>query len=312
MDLHSLRYFRTIAREGSITAASRLLGVSQPTLSVAVRNLEEELGTRLLTRTRAGVELTATGQVLALRADAILSQVDEAIQHVRDLHEDEVGAFTVGCQESLGAYFLPGFLDRFLSACPGIVVDLWNGPSGQVRQAVLDRQVHYGLVVNCESHDDLVMTRLFDDQVGLFTTTSRGPEARITASRSVGLDLARSVLASAPLIWCDRPVFRTLLGRIEAAGVAIPRQLVCGDLELVKSLCLEGIGVGLLPARVAAYGQPGRLRFLSPALPRHDDVIQLVYRGDLHRTRAAKVLREALLEQGRTLDRIGRAELGSG
>ena len=88
MDLLSLRYFRAIAREGSITAAARVLGVSQPTLSVAIRNLEEELATRLVTRTRAGVELTATGVVLLGRADAILAQVDEAADILLDGSQD--------------------------------------------------------------------------------------------------------------------------------------------------------------------------------------------------------------------------------
>lgn len=301
MDLTSLRYFRAIAREGSITAAARVLGVSQPTLSVAIRTLEEELATRLLTRTRAGVELTATGVVLSGRADAILAQVDEAVRHVRDMQEDEVGRFTLGAQTSLGAYFLPGFLDAFLSGYPAIDLDLWSGPSAAVREGVLDRTIHYGLVVNCETHDDLVITPLFGDTIQLFTSTIRSPDARATGSRS-GPDEARRMLELSPLVWCDRPVFRDLLARIEAEGIRPRRSLICGDLEQVKSLALEGIGVGMLPGRVARHGHPGRLRPLSPLLPRHEDVIQLVYRGDLHRTRAAKRLREALLEHGRQLD----------
>ena len=297
----SLRYFRVISREGSITAAARALRVSQPTLSVAIRNLEEELTTRLLTRTRAGVELTATGMVLAGRADAILAQVDDAVRLVRDMQEDEIGRFTLGCHESLGAYFLPGFLDRFMADAPAIELDLWNGPSVSVREKVLERGVHYGLVVNCESHDDLVITPMFSDTIQLFTLAVRSGDARATGAMNTGMEGAMRALEAAPLVWCDRPVFRGLLTRIEAAGVRVRRTLVCGDLELVKSLALEGIGVGLLPGRVARYGQPGRLRPLSPMLPRCEDQIHLVYRGDLHRTRAAKRLREALLEHGRLI-----------
>lgn len=302
MDLTSLRYFQVIAQKGSITAAAKVLNVSQPTLSVAIRNLEEELATRLVTRTRSGVELTATGIVLAGRAEAILVQVDEAIRHVHELQEDEVGRFTFGCQESLGAYFLPGFLDTFLSSSPAIMLDLWNGPSSAVREKVLDRTVHYGLVVNCVPHDDLVITPLFNDTIELFTLAVRGADARTTGARNTGIDVATRALEVAPLVWCDRPVFRTLLGKIEELGIKPRRSLICGDLELVKSLTLEGIGVGILPRRVARYGQAGRLRPLSPLLPRMEDVIHLVYRGDLHRTRAAKRLREALLEHGRVLD----------
>lgn len=298
MDLTSLRYFRAIAREGSITAASRQLGVSQPTLSVAVRNLETELSTRLLTRTRAGVELTATGRVLAARAEVILGEVDDAVRHVRGLQDDEMGSFTLGCQESLGAYFLPAFLARFFDEAPAIGLELHNASSAEVRQAVIDRSIDFGLVVNCEPHDDLVMTPLFRDAVQLWRVA--GGDVRATGT--AGLEGARSVLERRPLVWCERPVFAGLVERIQALGIRPARALVCKDLELVKCLVLEGIGVGILPGRVARYGGHDRLRVVSPALPRLDDTIHLVYRGDLHRTRAARRLRDALLERGRELD----------
>jgi DNA-binding transcriptional LysR family regulator len=78
--------------------------------------------------------------------------------------------------------------------------------------------------------------------------------------------------------------------------------LSCGDLELVKSLALAGIGVALLPRRVAAYAQEGRLVRLHPELPVIPDVISLVYRADMHRTRAAMRLKDALVAYGKRLD----------
>ena len=80
------------------------------------------------------------------------------------------------------------------------------------------------------------------------------------------------------------------------------RVVPCGDLELVKSLALEGVGVALLPRRVAAYGQKGKLVRLHPELPFIPDVISLLYRADLHRTRAALRLKDALVAHGRALE----------
>jgi hypothetical protein len=87
--------------------------------------------------------------------------------------------------------------------------------------------------------------------------------------------------------------------------VASHRLLSCGDLELVKSLALAGIGVALLPRRVAAYGQGHRLQRLHPELPNFPDTICLVFRADLPRTVAALRLKEALIEHGQKLDRLG-------
>ena len=103
------------------------------------------------------------------------------------------------------------------------------------------------------------------------------------------------MLGSAPLLHAqDVPA---------AANSLVPTRLLsCGDLELVKSLALEGIGVALLPRRVAAYGQEGKLVRLHPALPHFPDIICLVYRADLHRTRAAVRLKDALVAHGKKLD----------
>src|SRR5215470_3828684 len=132
VDLSHLRYFQTIAQCGSMTAAARVLKVSQPTLTVAVKNLEEKLGTTLLLRSRSGVQLTSTGHELLNHAAEIFALIDRAEDRIKGLESDEVGSFVVGCHESLGAYFLPGFMRSFLETAPGIEVSLWDGTSAAV------------------------------------------------------------------------------------------------------------------------------------------------------------------------------------
>jgi DNA-binding transcriptional LysR family regulator len=89
------------------------------------------------------------------------------------------------------------------------------------------------------------------------------------------------------------------------------RLLACGDLELVKSLALRGIGAAVLPYRVAAYNVPaGALRVVDPALPHEVDTAYLMYRADLHRTRTALLVKDALLRRGRELDAKGELPCG--
>lgn len=291
MDLAQLRHFRAVLREGSITGAARSLGLAQATLSASLQNLERELGTRLFFRTRTGVRPTATGEALAGRAEAMLGLAEELAATVRDLEAGEAGACTIGCYESLGAYFLPPFLAEFLPRHPGIELQLFNAPSAEVREAVLDRRVQLGLVVNCAPHDDLVLVPLFTDRIEVFALGVEG----------LVLEEAIRRIRRGPLVWCDRPVFRSLLAELDALGAGGGPRLTCGDLELVKSLCLAGIGVGLLPRRVALYGHERPLHTLHPALPTHGDDIHLVYRADLHRTRAVRVVRDELARHGRGL-----------
>ncbi len=297
MDLTQLRYFQTTATSKSMSAAARKLGISQPSLTVAIRQLEKHLGTTLFLRERNGVRLTSTGEVLLRHASNLLSLVEHAEQDVRGLESDEVGSFVLGCHESLGAYFLPGFMSSFLREAPRIELTLWNGSSAAVTEAVIDRRVNFGLVVNARAHPDLVILPLFEDAVDFFVAAPRDGEAPITE-----LPEAHRRLHERPLIFAGR-VFQSqeLLELLAAQKVVPSRLLSCGDLELVKSLCLAGLGVGVLPRRVAAYGQEGRLRRLHPSLPFFPDIISLVFRADGHRTRAALRLKESLVRYGRSL-----------
>ena len=137
MELIQLRYLLAIAQAGSLSAAAKRVGVTQPTLTVAMQKLEEELGSTLLVRDHRGVTLTSTGEALRSHAEQAVTLLEQATTQIRDLERSFEGSFILGCHESLGAYFLPGFLSSFLSAEPRIHLALWNGSSAAVQQAVI-------------------------------------------------------------------------------------------------------------------------------------------------------------------------------
>ncbi|HMV66166.1 MAG TPA: LysR family transcriptional regulator [Myxococcota bacterium] len=287
MDLLHLRYIRTIAQERSLTGAARALSVAQPTLTAAVQRMEAELGTRLLRRHARGVELTATGAELLRHAQTILQLVDRVPGAIAELEQGLRGRFVIGCYESLGAWFLPGFLRRMLDLYPHVELTLWNGSSAAVQDQVLAGAAQFGLVVNATPAPDLVILPACHDVIEI-----------------VGVE--GTELAAGPLLYVDRQPFVGLIDQLRELDRLPPRLISCGDLELVKSLALAGVGVGVLPRRVADYGHPGALRVLDPELPRFDDTIHLVFRGDLHRTRAAQLVKNELLAWGRALDGLAR------
>jgi DNA-binding transcriptional LysR family regulator len=306
MNLTWLRAFEAVAQAGSVSAAARRLRVSQPSLSVSIQNLEAELGTTLLLRTSRGVVLTDTGRALLEGSQAIFQAIEAVVQRVRDQEEELCGRFVIGCHEPLGAYFLPALLPSVMERAPGIEVTLWNGPSRKVWEAVLDHQVQFGLVVNPLRHDDLVLVDLFPDEVALFVSAQRLPAGSPGAALR---EEEAAWLRRGPLIYAGRvEQSQQIVDALAERDLLASRHLSCGDLELVKSLTLGGVGVGILPRRVAQYHQEGRLREIHPSLPRIQDRIALIYRADLHRTRAAMWLKDALLEGGRGLDQSRRAE----
>ena len=294
--LEHLRYFQAVARCGSLSAAARVLHVSQPGLTAVIKQLEESFGTKLLVRLRTGVSLTSTGQELLRFANESLTRLEEMEHKIKGLECDEVGSFVIGCHESLGAYFLPQWMTRFLESNPKIQLSLSNAPSRAVLEATVDRTVHFGLVVNPEPHPDLVQVKLFRDAVDLFVLADGAPA-------SGDLTAARERLRRGPLVFAGRILQSQQIVDQLAAMDALPSRLLpCGDLELVKSFALAGLGVAVLPRRVARYCQDGRLRRLHPSLPFIADEIHLLFRGDAHRTRAFLVTKDAIVAHGRALD----------
>ena len=294
--LEHLRYFQAVARCGSLSAAARVLHVSQPGLTAVIKQLEETFGTKLLVRLRTGVSLTSTGQELLRFANESIARLDEIEQKIKGLECEEVGSFVIGCHESLGAYFLPEWMARFLESNPKIQLSLSNAPSRAVLEATVDRTVHFGLVVNPEPHPDLVQVKLFRDAVDLFVLADGAPA-------SGDLTAAKERLRRGPLVFAGRILqSQQIVDRLAAMDALPPRLLLCGDLELVKSFALAGLGVAVLPRRVARYCQDGRLRRLHPALPFIADEIHLLFRGDAHRTRAFVTTKDAIVAHGRELD----------
>ncbi|HET9752025.1 MAG TPA: LysR family transcriptional regulator [Myxococcales bacterium] len=294
--LEPLRYFQAVARCGSLSAAARSLHVSQPGLTAVIKQLEEGFGTRLLVRLRTGVSLTSTGEELLRFANESLTRLEEVEQRIKGLESDEVGSFVIGCHESLGAYFLPRLMARFLEKNPRIQLSLSNAPSRVVLNAVVERTVHFGIVVNPDPHPDLVQVKLFRDAVDLFVLAEGAPAAG-------DLEAARERLRRGPLVFAGRVLqSQQIVDRLAAMDALPARLLPCGDLELVKSLALGGLGVAVLPRRVARYCQEGRLRRLHPALPFIADEIHLLFRGDAHRTRAFVITKDAIVAHGRALD----------
>jgi molybdate transport repressor ModE-like protein len=298
VELAHLRYFREVARLGSMTAAARSLGLSQPTLSVAVRQLEAELSATLLQRHRGGVSLTAAGAELLRHADELFALLDRATAAIAGLGRELVGHFVLGCHESLGAYFLPRLLPGLLQDAPKIALSLHNASSADVLSAVVEREVHLGIVVNPHPHPDLVLVRLFRDAVDFFV--------RQASDVQTDLEAALARLRAGPLIFAGRvQQCGALIGQLAELGAVPQRLLSCGDFELVKSLALAGVGVALLPRRIAAYNADGLLRRLHADMPVVLDDIVMVYRADLPKTRAVTFVREAITRCAQQMPDVG-------
>lgn len=113
MEIHQLRYFCAVAREGGFTRAAQSQNVSQPSLSQQLQKLEEELGAPLFDRLPRGARLTRFGRAFLPRAEQILRELEEAKTEVEELAGREKGELVIGVIPTVAPYFLPGLLSGF-------------------------------------------------------------------------------------------------------------------------------------------------------------------------------------------------------
>src|SRR2546425_12917996 len=105
MEVHQLRYFCAVAREGSFTRAAQQQHLAQPSLSQQVRKLEDELGTKLFDRLGRTVRLTQLGKTFLPRAEAIIQQATAAKMEIQEMAGAAQGKLVIGAIPTIAPYF---------------------------------------------------------------------------------------------------------------------------------------------------------------------------------------------------------------
>ena len=140
MEIRVLRYFLEMAREGNMTRAAERLHVTQPTLSRQIKELEEELGKKLFTRTNYSVNLTEAGILLRERAEDILDIVDKTEAEFRSMNALNAGEVYVGCAESDSIKYFARAVKKLQAQYPNIRGNMYSGNMQDVTEK-LDKGV---------------------------------------------------------------------------------------------------------------------------------------------------------------------------
>ena len=146
MEIRHLRYFCVLAEQLHFTKAALLLNVAQPALSHQIKQLEEELGTRLVERTNRRVRLTAAGEVFLARAGRILEQVDQAVRDTALAGLGEAGNLIIGVVSTAVCSVLPQLLPRFRREAPRISVDIREMEPAEQVDALRREAIDIGLL----------------------------------------------------------------------------------------------------------------------------------------------------------------------
>ncbi len=147
MDIRVLRYFVTVAREGSITNAANFLHVTQPTLSRQLKELEEELGKQLFIRSTIKLKLTEEGTLLRKRAEDILDMVEKTRDEFRTMDDITGGDIHIGGAESHAIKYIAQAAIDLQARYENIRYHLYSGNAGDVIERLDKGLLDYCLLV---------------------------------------------------------------------------------------------------------------------------------------------------------------------
>lgn len=267
MELRQLRNFVTLADELHFTRAAARVGISQPALSLNIRQLEEEIGVSLFRRTKRRVELTAAGEVLLTEARRTLSQLDWAAGAARRAEQGEVGRLALGFVGPATYSVLPPILRAFHERFPGVELDVDELNTGQQLPALREGRLQLGFLrppMPADS-DGLVIERILRETV--VVALQRG-------HRLAGESRVRLIdLAEEPLLIFRRDLEPTLYDsymRLCADAGVVPRVLhEANPLHLIIGLVAAGLGFTLLPTSVRKLQRPDVVyRLVDPQPPK--------------------------------------------
>jgi LysR family hca operon transcriptional activator len=244
MELRHLRYFVAVAEEGSLTvAAARRLHTSQPSLSRQIRDLEDEVGTPLLTRRARGIELTPAGRAFLDHARAVLSQAEAASEAARRVAHPTKPCFRMGFLTGHELTWMPEALRILHNELPNVDVLISSQYSPLLAEGLSKGKIDAAFLRREKGVPDLAFRVLVKEPLMVVLPSDH----RLAAHKAIhARDLAGETFVT---VSDTAPVLRAIIDNyLKRAGINITPAHEADHLAMGMSLIASTGGVGLLPA----------------------------------------------------------------
>lgn len=239
--LRQLRYFEALARIGHFGKAAESCSISQPALSVQVKELEEMLGVELLERSARQIRLTSFGEEFVLRVREILRAVDELGDLARASREDLVGRLRIGIIPTIAPYLLPSVIASLTRNNPGLDIHLRETVTPKLIQELSEGRLDTAVVALPVSEPSFSEVALFEES---FLLVRPAEDAGKPVPNREKLREMRLLLLEEGHCFREQALSFCNLGM----GASKPRELLDGSsLSTLVQMVGAGIGVTLIP-----------------------------------------------------------------
>lgn len=150
MELRQLNYFYLTTQLGSVTKAAEQLHIAQPTISIAIQKLEEEIGVQLFDRSQKHFSLTVEGRLFLQRIEDILSRLQNTVAEMNDCKTHRKGSIRIGIPPMLGAFLFPYIFKEFQQAYPSIELTIVEEGTLAIQAQLEHGELDIGVIMIAE------------------------------------------------------------------------------------------------------------------------------------------------------------------
>ncbi|BCQ52577.1 MULTISPECIES: LysR family transcriptional regulator [Burkholderia] len=281
--LRQLRVFIEVSRLRSFSRAGDEIGLTQSAVSRCVRELEGEIGLKLIDRTTRDVQLTDAGSNLISSVSRLLVDLDDALREIREIGEQRRGRVVVAASPTIACRLMPRVVAAAERQFPFVTLGLRDDVQSDVLRKVKSGEVDFGVVIGPLAVVDLVCEPLMTDSFCLvaradhrLATAESVPWSALDGERLVLLDYASG----------SRPLIDAALS-LHRVGASVVQEL--GHSATVFGLIEAGVGVSVLPW-LSLPLPAGSSLVARPLSPRTERTVELVRRRDRSLSPAAEAI----------------------
>jgi LysR family hydrogen peroxide-inducible transcriptional activator len=294
--LTELRYVVAVARERHFGRAADACHVSQPTLSVAIRKLEEELGVSLFERRASQVALTDIGEQIVSQAKRVLDEASAVHEIARQGRDPLAAPLRVGTIYTIGPYLLPGLIRQLQKRAPQMQLLLSENFTVKLIEQVRNGEIDVAIMAQPLPPCGLSVRPVYDEA---FVVAVPRKHAWIRRKTIASADLEHETMLLLGSGHCFRDQVLDVCperSRYAESADRMQRTFEGSSLETIRQMVATGIGITVMPrtampARIPRNSLVAYLPFKNP--PPHRRVV-LAWRRSFTRTEAIESLRQAI------------------
>lgn len=251
MEINQLFYFRSLYKEGSFAKAAVFCSVSQPSLSLQIKKLEEELGEQLVIRSRKGCRLTSAGEIFWVQAQRILFLWEETLQLFDERSELHKKVIRIGAIPTIAPYLIPQKIAKIRELVPDINIDISEDKTADMIDKVMSEEVDFGICSNIPSlPSGLQLEPLYLDPLHVILPKN---EQSLLIKKMDDLDLEKLILLKEGHCLSDQTV-----SQCKAIDLRTTGSVRCENIETLVGLVESEMGYGIIPEMALAnYGKRG-------------------------------------------------------